>query len=131
MMNPAVTRLGGVLLGVALSLSVAGPRFAYGQMSRSGTTPGGGIFDRLDRSMTQPVPQVPAPSASPPIDMWVPDRYVQSTQGDGPVLVPGHWERRLSDHEVYTPPFVGVTPNGNVMDFPAGVRPPANERQAP
>jgi len=130
-MNRAVTRLGGVLLGIALLLSVAGPRFAYGQMSLSGTTPGGAIFDGLDRLMTQPMPQVPAPTAPPPVDMWVPDRYVQTPQGDSSVVVPGHWERRLSDHEVYTPPFVGAAPDGNVMNFPAGVRPPANERQAP
>jgi hypothetical protein len=104
---------------------------AYGQMSWSGTAPGGAIFDRLDRLMTQPVPQVPAPTAPPPTDMWVPDRYVQTPQGDSSVVVPGHWERRLTDHEVYTPPFVGATPDGNVMNLPAGVRPPANERQAP
>jgi hypothetical protein len=61
----------------------------------------------------------------------VPDRYVQTQQGDSSVVVPGHWERRLTDHEVYTPPFVGATPDGNVMNLPAGVRPPANERQAP
>ena len=51
-------------------------------------------------------------------------------QGDSSVVVPGHCERRLTDHEVYTPPFVGATPDGNVMNLPAGVRPP-NERQAP
>jgi hypothetical protein len=97
---------------------------AYGQMSWSGTAPGGAIFDRLDRLMTQPVPQVPAPTTPPPVDMWVPDRYVQTPQGDSSVVVPGHWERRLT-------PFVGATPDGNVMNLPAGVRPPANERQAP
>jgi hypothetical protein len=89
-------------------------RFAYGQMSWSGTAPGGAIFDRLDRLMTRPVAQVPAPTAPPPVAMSVPDRYVQTPQGDSSVVVPGHWERRLSDHEVYTPP-----------------RPPANERQVP
>jgi hypothetical protein len=41
------------------------------------------------------------------------------------------WERRLSDHEVYTPPLLGTTPNGDVINFPAGVRPPVNKRQAP
>ena len=106
-------------------------RFAYGQMSWSGTAPGGAIFDRLDRLMTQPVQQVPAPTAPPPVDMWVTDRYVQTPQGDSSVVVPGYWGRRLSDHEVYTPSFVGATPDGNVMNLPAGVRPPANERQAP
>jgi len=129
-MNRAVTQLGGVLLGIALLLSVAGPRFAYGQMSWSGTTPGGAVFDRVDRLMTQPAPQVQAPTAPPAVDMWVPDRYVQTPQGDSFVVVPGHRERRLSDHEVYTPPFAGATPDGNVMNFSAAVRPASNERQA-
>jgi hypothetical protein len=47
------------------------------------------------------------------------------------VLVPGHWERRLSDHEVFTPPLTGRTPQGDIINFPAGTRPPVEERQAP
>jgi hypothetical protein len=50
---------------------------------------------------------------------------------DFPVLVPGHWERRLSDHEVYTPPLVGRGPNGEIVQFPAGTQRPVDERQAP
>ena len=130
-MNGAVMRLSGVLLGVAALWNVAAPRPASGRMLSSGTTPGGAVFDRLDRSTTRPVPQVQAPAVSPSVDVWVPDRYVQTPQGDPSVLVPGHWERRLSDHEVYTPPLIGTTPNGDVINNPAGVRPPANERQAP
>jgi len=45
--------------------------------------------------------------------------------------VPGHWERRLSDHEVYTPPLFGQTPDGRTFNFPAGPRPPVDERQGP
>jgi hypothetical protein len=106
-------------------------RFAYGQMSWSGTAPGGAIFDRLDRLMTQPVPQVPAPTAPPPVDMWVPDRYVQTPQGDSSVVVPGHWERRLTDHEVFTPPFVGATPDGKRDELTGRCSTAANERQTP
>jgi hypothetical protein len=63
---------------------------------------------------------------------WVPDRFVQVPGVDGQVLVPGHWERRLSDHEVYTPPLTGRTPQGDsTIQFPAGTRPPVNERQYP
>jgi hypothetical protein len=131
-MSEADMRLGGVLLGIAVLLTVTAPGLARGQMrSLDGTTPAGAIFDQLNRSTTLPVPQVPSPAVPPPVDTWAPDRYVQTPQGDSSVLVPGHWERRLSDHEVYTPPLLGTTPNGDVINFPAGVRPPVNERQAP
>src|SRR5881628_4013460 len=98
-------RLRRVLLGVAVILNVAVPQVAWSQMKSppGGTTPGGAIFDRLRDSTTRPVPQTPPPTVRPPDMTWVPDRYVQIPGADSPVLVPGHWERRLSDHEVFTP----------------------------
>ena len=107
---------------------------ALGQMRTppGGTTPGGAIFDRLNQSTTRPLPQTPPPTVRPPDSTWVPDRTVQVPGVDGQVFVPGHWERRLSDHEVYTPPLTGRTPQGDrTVDFPAGTRPPVNERQYP
>jgi len=126
-------RLGKVLLGVAVVLNVAVPQVASSQMKSppGGTTPGGAIFDRLRDSTTRSMPQVPSPATPAPEATWVPDRFVQVPGTDGPVLVPGHWERRLSDHEVYTPPLVGRSPNADILNFPAGARPPVNERQAP
>jgi len=32
---------------------------------------------------------------------------------------------------VFTPPLLGRPPNGDIINFPAGVRPPTGERQAP
>jgi len=96
-----------------------------------GTTPSGAIFDHLNDATTHPMPQAPSPTIPTPESTWVPDRYVQVPGTDGPVMVPGHWERRLSDHEVYTPPLLGRTPNGDIINFPAGVRPPTDERQVP
>jgi len=123
----------GTIVGV---LSIHGPfvQTAFAQMKSppGGTTPGGAIFDRLNQSSTRPVPQTPAPTVPPPSSTWVPDRFVQVPGVDGQVLVPGHWERRMSDHEVYTPPLTGRTPQGDTtIQFPAGSRPPANERQYP
>ena len=46
--------------------------------------------------------------------------------------MPGHWERRVSDRESYTPPLTAVNPaDGSLLIFPAGVRPPAEERREP
>jgi hypothetical protein len=126
---------GYVAFGVAAILSAGSVHAALGQMrAPGGTTPGGAIFDRLNQSSTRPMPTTPAPTLRPPNETWVPDRYVQVPGADGQVLVPGHWERRLSDHEVYTPPLTGraTTPLGDgTINFPAGTRPPANERQYP
>ena len=114
-------------------LSVGSLQGALGQVKSppGGTTPGGAIFDRLRDSTTRSVPQTAPPAVRPPDMTWVPDRYVQLSGFDTPVLVPGHWERRLSDHEVYTPPLTGRTPQGDIILFPAGTRPPVGERQAP
>jgi hypothetical protein len=122
-----------LVMAVAI-LSVGSVHAAFAQMKSppGGTTPSGAIFDRLNRSSTRPVPQTPAPTVRPPDMSWVPDRFVQVPGTDGQLLVPGHWERRLSDHEVYTPPLIGRTPQGDTtIHFPAGTRPPVNERQYP
>jgi hypothetical protein len=122
-----------LVMAVAI-LSVGSVHAAFAQMKSppGGTTPSGAIFDRLNRSSTRPVPQTPAPTVRPPDMSWVPDRFVQVPGTDGQLLVPGHWERRLSDHEVYTPPLTGRTPQGDAtIHFPAGTRPPVNERQYP
>jgi hypothetical protein len=126
-------RLRKVLLGVVVILNVATPQVAWSQMKSppGGTTPSGAIFDHLNDATTHPMPQAPSPTIPTPESTWVPDRYVQVPGTDGPVMVPGHWERRLSDHEVYTPPLLGRTPNGDIINFPAGVRPPTDERQVP
>jgi len=127
--------LGGIGTIVdVLSIHAPFVQTAFAQMKSppGGTTPGGAIFDRLNQSSTRPVPQTPAPTVTPPNSTWVPDRFVQVPGVDGQVLVPGHWERRMSDHEVYTPPLTGRTPQGDTtIQFPAGSRPPANERQYP
>jgi len=128
-----VMRLGKVLVGAAAILNLTVPQVASSRMMSppGGTTPGGAIFDPLHDATTRPVPQVTSPTPPTPDATWVPDRTVQVPGTDGPVSVPGHWERRLSDHEVYTPPLVGRTPNGDIINFPAGTRPPVNERQSP
>ena len=119
----AIVSVGIIVPRAALALVIAPP---------GGTTPAGSIFDGLRGSTTRPVPEVsPPPAPATPDTSWVPDRYVQVPGVDGLVLVPGHRERALSDHEVYTLPLVGRTPDGGVINFPAGVRPPVGERQGP
>src|SRR5437870_2522119 len=74
---------------------------------------------------------VPKPGTRP-YSVWVPDRYLSTPHTGGTVLVPGHWERRVSDHESYVPPLTTINPaDGRLQTFPAGVRPRAEERTAP
>jgi len=122
-----------LLIGSVVMLSIGVPAVASSQLKSppGGTTPAGAIFDRLNRETTRPLPQAPVATPTAPSDVWVPDRFVQVPGTDGQVMVPGHWERRLSDHQVYTPPLSGRATNGDIVNFPAGTQPPAHERQAP
>jgi hypothetical protein len=93
-----------------------------------GTTPSGPVLDRLERSLTRPVPTLPAPTPQPSADLWVPDRIVPVPDQPGGLLVPGHWERRLSDGQNYVPPLTATTPDGRTVTLPGGVLPPPQER---
>ena len=63
---------------------------------------------------------------------WVPDRTVR-LPGEGTVVVPGHWERRLPEgREVYVPPLTVRNPEtGATTTLPAAVHRPVEERLAP
>jgi len=113
-------RVGALLAGGLLFLQTGG-----------GTGLGRAV-DAITRSSTAPVPTVAPPRAPRPDSIWVPDRYLPAPHTGGTVLVPGHWERRVSDHESYVPPLTIMNPaDGRLQTFPAGVRPRAEERTAP
>jgi hypothetical protein len=77
------------------------------------------------------VPSVPPRPVAPDAMIWVPDRYVLSP-GEGTVMVPGHWERRLEGRDVYVPPLTVRNPDtGATTTLPAGPRPPVDERVGP
>jgi hypothetical protein len=64
--------------------------------------------------------------------LWVPGRWVPVPGEPAGVFVPGHWERRIGEREVFAPPVTVVKPStGGFETFPAGVRPPADERTGP
>lgn len=124
-------RLRSAVLSVALVLLTAAMAFA-----QAGSFPGGlrreDPLDALRDSTRRPLPTVPSRPAPPPgREVWIPDRHVTVPGVAGPVHVPGHWERRISEREVYTPPLVGVAPDGLGVYFPPGVRPVPELRQSP
>jgi hypothetical protein len=63
--------------------------------------------------------------------IWVPDRHVRVPGVEGSVRVPGHWEQRVSEHEVYVPPLTGQTQDGRIVEFPAGRQKLPDARQSP
>jgi len=73
-----------------------------------------------------------APRQAPRPDMvWVPDRWAPVPGAPEGVHVPGHWERRLSEREVWVPPLTVIAPGGVQRAWPAGVREPAEARRGP
>jgi hypothetical protein len=115
-------------------------------MRRAGALIGGGLLflqagggtglghavDQITRASTAPVPTVAPRLVARPERVWVPDRLVPVPEGGTTALVPGHWERRVSDREYYVPPLSTLNPaDGRVQTYPAGVRPPAEERSGP
>jgi hypothetical protein len=63
--------------------------------------------------------------------VWVPARVVP-LPGEGSVMVPGHWERRLDGGQVHVPPLILSNPaTGAITTLPAAVRPPVDERFGP
>jgi hypothetical protein len=117
---------------LALTLTVLAPAIGHGQVTPpGGTTPGGAIFDRLQRDTTRPPPSAAPPRSVPADEIWVPDRHVRVPGVEGTVLVPGHWERRVSEHEVYVPPLTGQASDGRIIHFPAAQRRLPTDRQSP
>jgi hypothetical protein len=88
-------------------------------------------LNQIHESTTRPVPVAPSRPVQRPDAVWVPDRYAPVPGQPQGVLIPGHWERRLPGGDVYVPPIVIMHPDGRQEVFPAGVRPPVDERHAP
>jgi hypothetical protein len=110
----------------ALLLAQAGATPRMGSSS-----PSGRALDQLTNSVMRPVPTLPPPTGQLPSDVWVPDRIVPVPDQPGGLIVPGHWERRLSDHQNYVPPLTTTTPDGRILTVPGGVMAPPVERQSP
>ena len=97
-----------------------------------GRTPSSAAIDSIVRSVTRPLSAPAAPEVVRPDTVYVPNRYVDVPGEPGPLLVPGHWERRISEREYYAPPLPACYgPTGGCLSVPAGVRPPPDSRLGP
>lgn len=87
--------------------------------------------NQMNATSMRGVPSVaPRPVVRDPM-IWVPARVVP-LPGQGTVMVPGHWERRLDRGTVHVPPLpVRNLETGTTTTLPAAERPPVDERVGP
>ena len=87
-------------------------------------------IDRAQGMATRPIPGAPPP---PPVEeRWVPERRLWSQDLGTTIVVPGHYERRITDQRYRVPPLTGFTdPGGRAIPIPSGEYPPADSRNAP
>jgi hypothetical protein len=72
------------------------------------------------------------PPAPPVEERWVPERRFYSPQLGREIVVPGHYERRITDQQSQVPPLNATTrPDGRQIPIPGGEHPPAEIRSAP
>ena len=87
--------------------------------------------NQMNATSMRPLPSVAVPPSVGETMIWVPTRVVP-LPGQGTVVAPGHWERRLDAHKVYVPPLaVRNLETGATTVLPAGIRPPTEERVGP
>ena len=74
----------------------------------------------------------PLPPPTPPSEQWVPDRQVFAPGLGRVVIVPGHYERRISDQQYAVPTLpVYEGTSGATIVVPGSDRPPVDVRQGP
>ena len=117
-------------LAVCLVLLV-GIAVAGAQLPSPLRSPTSRAIDQLRDSSMRPIPTAPPAAIARPETTWVPDRFVTVPGIPSQVHIPAHWEHRLPDGESYVPPLTGLTPEGRVIQFPAGSYPPVDHRLEP
>jgi hypothetical protein len=87
--------------------------------------------NQMNATSTRPLPSYAPREVVRERNVWVPARSVP-LPGQGTVRVPGHFERRLDNGDVYVPPLTVRSPaTGATTTLPGGSRPPSDDRLAP
>jgi len=74
----------------------------------------------------------PLPLPPPVSEQWVAERRVFAPELGREVVIPGHFERRVSDQQYAVPPLSAYeVGSGLSFALPGGTRPPAELRQGP
>jgi len=127
---------GLALLLAASLLSVAAVSVAESQLTSippaqpTISMPGRGpdAIDQARQRALAPIPQAPGLPPSP-TDQWVPERRVFSSQYQREIIIPGHYESRISGQQSTVPTLPGYGTRGELpVVIPGGDRPPADQR---
>jgi hypothetical protein len=87
--------------------------------------------NQMNATSTRPLPSYAPREVVRERNVWVPARSVP-LPGQGTVSVPGHFERRLDNGDVYVPPLTIRNPaTGVTTTLPAGAHRPSDDRLAP
>jgi hypothetical protein len=114
-----------------LTRGVAGCLLGGAMMVPLGPTTTSQAVNQMNATSMRPLPSVAPREVVRERNVWVPTRVVP-VPGQGTVMVPGHFERRLDGRDVYVPPLtVHDLDTGATTTLPAGTRPPSDERLAP
>ncbi len=117
-----------ILAFPALALWLAALGVASAQTPLLGRPPD--VIDQARQRALAPVPR--GPVTPTPSQTWVPERRFYSPELGRSIVVPGHYESRISDQQYAVPPITGYGPQGqNPVLIPGGERPPADVRQGP
>lgn len=91
---------------------------------------GASALQRAKALALRPLPALPAPE--PPREVWVSERRVWVSGLGVYAIVPGHWERRISDTQSLVPSLTIFREADRApLILPAGERPPAEARSGP
>jgi hypothetical protein len=117
-----------VLVFLTLSIWLAAPEVVSAQIPGLGRPP-----DAIDQARQRALAPIPrTPGVPVPTQQWVPERRFYSPELGRELVVPGHYEGRLSGQQYSVPPMTGYGPQGqNPVAIPGGERPPADLRQGP
>jgi len=87
-------------------------------------------LEQVTRQSLKQAPPLPPPA--PQVEQWVPERQVFAPDLGRVVVVPGHYERRISD-QLYSVPTLQVFDgrSGTPIIVPGSDRPPLDVRQGP
>jgi hypothetical protein len=74
----------------------------------------------------------PLPPPSQPTERWVPERHIYAPELGRVVVIPGHYEQRITDQQYAVPTLPAYEiRNGTTIIVPGGDRPPYDLRQGP
>ena len=126
-------------LVLALCLAASGPAAAAAQPSRGGsigslppvrTGPASSPIDQSQSLSSQGLPKLGA--AGTPTERLVPERRIRDLLTGREIVIPAHYERRITDQQWWVPPLTGYGANHEgPVHIQGGSQPPADQRQAP